>query len=145
MTTSRPVGAALPLGVAALPRLLARSAAGAAGGCAALHALMVAAGPLDRAATGTAVLAAVCLVCAGHLWRRPRPAAWWVHAVGTAAMLALHPPSAGAVPHHGGGDGLIAWGGLLAGVLATAALALAAVRVAVGLRPQVLGLRHPAR
>jgi hypothetical protein len=122
-----------PLGAAALPRLLARSAAGAAAGCAALHALVVPAGPAGWPAAGTVALAAACLVCAAHLWRRPRPAAWLAHAVGTTAMLTLHPLLA-AGPHHGPGSGLAAWAELLAGVLAAVALALAAARALVGLR-----------
>ncbi len=121
-----------PLGAAALPRLLARSAAGAAAGCAALHALVVPAAGWPAA--GTVALAAACLVCAAHLWRRPRPAAWLAHAVGTTAMLTLHPPLLAAGPHHGPGSGLAAWAGLLAGVLAAVALALAAARAGCALR-----------
>ena len=113
-----------PLGAAALPRFVARSAAGAAAGCAAVHGLTLVAAPYPAAA-GTALLAAACLLCAVHLWRQPSRAAWAGHVVLTTAMLAAHPP--GAAAHHAG-TGLAAWAGPVAGLLAVVALLLAAVR-----------------
>ncbi|WP_448612375.1 hypothetical protein [Geodermatophilus sp. URMC 60] len=110
-----------PLGVAALPRFLAHGAAGAAGGCAAVHALGLVAAPHS----GTALLSAACLLCAVHLWRRPGRAAWGAHVVLTTAMLAVHPP---VVPTHHAATGLAAWAGPVAGLLAVVALLLAAVR-----------------
>jgi hypothetical protein len=119
-----PAGAALqPLGAMALPRFLARSAAGAAAGCAAVHGLARVATPHPGAA-GTAALAAACLLCAGHLWRRPGRAAWAAHVVLTTAMLAAHPP---VVAHHAA-TGPAVWAGPVAGLLAIVALLLAAVR-----------------
>ncbi len=109
-----------PLGAAALPRLLARSAAGAAAGCAAVHGLALVAVPHP----GTALLSAACLLCAAHLWRRPGLAAWAAHVVLTTAMLAAHPPVAAA--HHAE-TGLAAWAGPVAGLLAVVALVLAAL------------------
>jgi hypothetical protein len=117
-----------PLDAAALPRFLARSAAGAAAGCAAVHGLALVATPHPGAA-GTAALAAACLLCAGHLWRRPGRAAWAAHVVLTTAMLAAHQPVVGA--HHGA-TGLAAWAGPVAGLLAVVALLLAAVRCPAG-------------
>jgi hypothetical protein len=119
-----------PLGPAALPQFLAHSAAGAAAGCAAVHGLMFASAPHPGAA-GTAVLAAACLLCAVHLWRRPSRPAWAADVVLTAAMLATHPPVAAA--HHAA-TGLAAWAGPVAGLLAVAALLLAAVRGVDALR-----------
>jgi hypothetical protein len=112
-----------PLGAAALPRLLARSAAGAAAGCAAVHGLALVAAPHPGAA-GTAALAAACLLCAVHLWRRPGRAAWGLHVVLTTAMLTAHPP---AVAHHAA-TGLAGWAGPVAALLAVVALLLAGVR-----------------
>jgi hypothetical protein len=118
-------GAALrPLGAAALPRFLARSAAGAAAGCAVVHGLALVAAP-HPAAGGTAALAAACLLCAVHLWRRPGRAAWAAHVVLTTAMLAAHAPMVAA--HHAA-TGPAVWGGPVAGLLAIVALLLAAVR-----------------
>ncbi len=118
-------GAALqPLGAAALPRFLARSAAGAAAGCAAVHGLALVAMPHPGAA-GTAVLAAACLLCAVHLWRRPGRAAWAAHVVLTTAMLAAHAP---VVAAHHAATGPAVWAGPVAGLLAIVALLLAAVR-----------------
>ena len=117
-------GAALrPLDAAALPRFLARSAAGAAAGCAAVHGLALVAAPHPGAA-GTTVLAAACLLCAVHLWRRPGRAAWAAHVVLTTAMLAAHAP---VVAHHAA-TGPAVWAGPVAGLLAIVALLLAAVR-----------------
>ncbi len=112
-----------PLGAAALPRFLARSAAGAAAGCAAVHGLALVAAPHPGAA-GTAALAAACLLCAVHLWRRPGRAAWGLHVVLTTAMLAAHAP---VVAHHAV-TGPAVWAGPVAGLLAVVALLLAAVR-----------------
>ena len=120
-----------PLGAAALPRFLARSAAGAAAGCAAVHGLGLLAAPL-----ATALLSAACLLCAVHLWRRPGRAAWAAHVVLTAAMLAAHPP---AVSTHHAATGLAAWAGPVAGLLAVVALLLAAVRGLDALRHAVPG------
>jgi hypothetical protein len=116
-----------PLGAAALPRFLARSAAGAAAGCAAVHGLTLVATPHPGAA-GTAALAAACLLCAVHLWRRPGRAAWAAHVVLTTAMLAAHPP---VVAHHAA-TGPAVWAGPVAGLLAIVALLLAAVRGCAG-------------
>ncbi|MEX5720506.1 hypothetical protein [Geodermatophilus maliterrae] len=115
-----------PLGAAALPRFLAHSAAGAAAGCAAVHGLGLALAPHPDAA-GTALLAAACLACAVHLWRRPGRAAWAAHVVLTTAMLAVHPPVLTAHLHHAA-TGPVAWAGPVAGLLAVVALLLAAVR-----------------
>jgi hypothetical protein len=112
-----------PLGAAALPRFLARSAAGAAAGCAAVHALGLLAAPHP----GSALLSAACLLCAVHLWRRPGRAAWALHVVLTTAMLAFHPPVLGAHVHSAA-TGPAAWAGPVAGLLAVVALLLAAVR-----------------
>ena len=112
-----------PLDAAALPRFLARSAAGAAAGCAAVHGLALVAVPRP----GTALLSAACLLCAVHLWRRPGRAAWAAHVVLTTAMLAAHPPTLAAGAHHAA-TGLAAWAGPVAGLLAVVALLLAAVR-----------------
>jgi hypothetical protein len=117
-------GTLQPLGAAALPRLLARSAAGAAAGCAAVHGLALAAAPHPGSA-GTAVLVAACLLCAVHLSRRPAPASWALHVALTTAMLATHPPVA--TGHHAA-TGLTAWAGPVGSVLAMAALLLAGVR-----------------
>jgi hypothetical protein len=119
-----------PLGPAALPQFLAHSAAGAAAGCAAVHGLMFAAAPHPGAA-GTAVLAAACLLCAQHLWRRPGWAAWALHVVLTTAMLATHRAVAA---HHHAATGLAAWAGPVAGSLAVLALLLAGVRGVGALR-----------
>jgi hypothetical protein len=120
-----PAGAALqPLGAAALPRFLARSAAGAAAGCAAVHGLALVATP-HPGAGGTAVLAAACLLCAVHLWRRPGRAAWGLHVVLTTAMLAAHAP---VVAAHHSPTGPAVWAGPVAGLLAIVALLLAGVR-----------------
>ena len=116
-----------PLGTAALPRFLAHSAAGAAAGCAAVHALALAVAPHPGTA-GTAALAAACLLCVVHLWRRPGRAAWALHVVLTTAMLAAHPPVLGAHVHSAV-TGPAAWAGPVAGLLAVVALLLAAVRV----------------
>jgi hypothetical protein len=117
-------GAALePLGAAALPRFLARSAAGAAAGCAAVHGLALVAVPR----TGMALLSAACLLCAVHLWRRPTGSAWAAHVVLTTAMLAVHPPVVSGHVHPAA-TGLAAWAGPVAGLLAVVALLLAAVR-----------------
>jgi hypothetical protein len=116
-----------PLGAAALPRFLARSGAGAAAGCAAVHGVGLHAAPHPGAA-GTAVLAAACLPCAVHLWRQPGRAAWAAHVVLTTAMLAVHPP---VVTTHHAATGLAAWTGPVAGLLAIVALLLAAVRCTV--------------
>ena len=115
-----------PLGAAALPRFLARSAAGAAAGCAAVHGLALAAAPHPRAAA-TGLLVAACLLCAVHLYRRPGRTAWAAHVVLTTAMLAAHPPVLTAHAGHAG-PGLVAWAAPVAGVLAVAALLLATVR-----------------
>ncbi|RBY89048.1 hypothetical protein DQ244_14885 [Blastococcus sp. TBT05-19] len=122
-----------PLGAAALPRFLSRSAAGAAAGCAAVHGLALAAAPHPGAAA-TLLLVAACLLCAVHLFRLPSPAAWALHVFLTTAMLAAHPPLATA--HHAA-SGLSAWAGPVAGVLAVAALLLAAVRALGALRGPV--------
>ncbi|SDM75639.1 hypothetical protein SAMN05660642_03260 [Geodermatophilus siccatus] len=117
-------GAALqPIDAAALPRFLARSAAGAAAGCAAVHGLGLLAAPH----AGMALLSAACLLCAAHLWRQPSRAAWAAHVVLTTAMLVAHPP----VPSghvHSPATGLAAWVGPVAGLLAVVALLLAALR-----------------
>ena len=113
-----------PLGAAALPRFLARSAAGAAAGCAAVHGLALVATPHPGAA-GTAVLAAACLLCAVHLWRRPGRPAWAAHVVLTTAMLAAHAP---VVAAHHSPTGPAVWAGPVAGLLAIVALLLAALR-----------------
>ena len=118
-----------PLGAAALPRFLARSAAGSAAGCAAVHGLALVAAPHPGAA-GTAALAAACLLCAGHLWRRPGRAAWAAHVVLPTAMLAAHPP---VVAHHAA-TGPVVWAGPVAGLLAFVALLLAALRGCDGVR-----------
>ncbi|MBM7805213.1 hypothetical protein JOD57_001050 [Geodermatophilus bullaregiensis] len=115
-----------PLGAGALPRFLAHSAAGAAAGCAAAHGLGLALSSHPRAA-GTALLAAACLVCAVHLWRRPGRAAWAAHVVLTTAMLVAHPPVLGTHTHHAA-TGPAAWAGPVAGLLAVVALLLAAAR-----------------
>ena len=112
-----------PLGAAALPRFLAHSAAGAAAGCAAVHALGLVAAPH----AGTALLSAACLLCAVHLWRRPSRAAWAAHVVLTTAMLAAHPPVLTGHASHAV-TGLAVWAGPVAGLLAVVALLLAAVR-----------------
>lgn len=127
----------------ALPRLLARTAAGAAAGCAAMHGAALVAAP-HPARTGTAVLAAVCLLCAAHLWRRGGPVAWGLHVVLTATMLLTHLPSTG----HGHAvavAGLAAWAGPVAGLLATVALLLAAVRGCDALRPTLASLGQAIR
>ncbi|MGR6963280.1 hypothetical protein ACU610_02315 [Geodermatophilus sp. URMC 61] len=113
----------LPLGPAALPRFLARSAAGTAAGCASVHVLVQVAAP-HPGAVGTAALAVACLLCAVHLWRRPGRAAWTAHAVLTTAMLVVHPPAL----HHHAATSLAAWAGPVAGLLAVVALLLAVVR-----------------
>ncbi|MGY1764549.1 hypothetical protein ACI79G_23375 [Geodermatophilus sp. SYSU D00779] len=116
-------GAALqPLDAAALPRFLARSAAGAAAGCAAVHGLGLLAAPH----AGMALLSA-CLLCGVHLWRQPSRAAWAAHVVLTTAMLVAHPPVLDAHAHSPA-TGLAAWAGPVAGLLAVVALLLAAVR-----------------
>jgi hypothetical protein len=135
MTTAGPERTLVPLGTAALPRVLARGAAGAGAGCAALHAAVVPLGPAGWPAVGTLALSLACLSCAVHLWRRPEPAPWVLHALLAAAMLAVHPPLAATGQHHGA-TGLAAWGPLLAGLLAAVVLALAVVRTV---------LRPPAR
>ncbi len=76
-------------------------------------------------AAGTAALAAVCLLCAVHLWRRPGRAAWGLHVVLTTAMLAAHAP---VVAAHHSPTGPAVWAGPVAGLLAIVALLLAAVR-----------------
>jgi hypothetical protein len=114
-----------PLGAAALPRFLARSGAGAAAGCAAVHGVGLLAAPHPGAA-GTAVLAAACLPCAVHLWRQPGRAAWAAHVVLTTAMLAAHPSVPGGHVHVAA-TGTAAWAGPVAGLLAVVALLLAAV------------------
>jgi hypothetical protein len=121
-----------PLGAAALPRFLARSAAGAAAGCAAVHGLALAAAP-HPGAVATALLVVACLLCAVHLYRRPGRAAWAGHAVLTTAMLAAHPPVLSGHAGHAG-TGLVAWAAPVAGLLAVAALLLAAVRTATAVR-----------
>jgi hypothetical protein len=126
-----------PLGPAALPQFLAHSAAGTAAGCAAVHGLLFAAAPHPSAA-GTAVLAAACLLCAVHLWRRPSRAAWAAHVVLTTAMLVVHPPVLSGHAHSAA-TGLAAWAGPVAGLLAVAALLLAAVRGVGALRRAVPG------
>ena len=119
----------LPLGAAALPRFLAHSAAGAAAGCAAVHALGLVAVP--RA--GMALLSAACLLCAVHLWRRPGRAAWAAHVVLTTGMLAAHPPVfTGHAVHLATGPAT--WAAPVAGLLAVVALLLAAVRGCDALR-----------
>jgi hypothetical protein len=127
-----------PLGAAALPRFLARHAAGAAAGCAAVHGLALGTAPHGGA---TVLLVAACLLCARHLYRRPSPAAWALHVVLTTAMLVLHPPLATA--HHVA-TGPAAWAGPVAGVLAGAALLLAAIRGATAVRGQSSGSRTGA-
>jgi lysylphosphatidylglycerol synthetase-like protein (DUF2156 family) len=117
-------GAALqPLDAAALPRFLARSAAGAAAGCAAVHGLGLLAAPH----AGMALLSAACLLCGVHLWRQPSRPAWATHVVLTTAMLVAHPPVLGGHVHSAA-TGLAAWAAPVAGVLAGVALLLAAVR-----------------
>jgi hypothetical protein len=116
-----------PLGAAALPRLLARSAAGAAVGCATLHGLLLASGPWGWPATGAAALAVACLLCGAHLWRGGGRTASLLHTALSTLMLAAHAPAA---PHHGAHQGMVAWAGPGAAVLAASALALATVRVA---------------
>ena len=123
-----------PLGAAALPRFLAHSAAGAAAGCAAVHALGLVAAPH----LGSALLSAACLLCAVHLWRRPSRAAWAAHVVLTTAMLVVHPPVLSGHAHPAA-TGLAAWAGPVAGLLAVAALLLAAVRGVGALRRAVPG------
>jgi hypothetical protein len=123
-----------PLGTAALPRLLARSAAGAAAGCAVVHGLALAAAPHP----GMALLSVACLLCAAHLWRRPGRAAWTAHVVLTTAMLAAHPPVLGAHVHSAL-TGPAAWAGPIAGLLAVVALLLAVVRGCDALRGGVPG------
>ena len=115
-----------PLGAEALPRFLARSAAGDAAGCAAVHGLALVAAPHAGAAL-TAALVAGCLLCAVHLYRRPGRAAWAAHVVLTTAMLAAHPP---VLTGHAGhaGPGLVAWAAPIAAVLAVGAPLLAAAR-----------------
>ena len=76
-------------------------------------------------AAGTAALAAVCLLCAVYLWRRPGRAAWGLHVVLTTAMLAAHAP---VVAAHHSPTGPAVWAGPVAGLLAIVALLLAAVR-----------------
>ncbi|RZU32113.1 hypothetical protein [Blastococcus saxobsidens] len=115
-----------PLGPAALPRFLARSAAGAAAGCAAVHGLALAAAP-HPGTTATAALVLACLLCAVHLFRRPGPVAWAAHVVLTTAMLVAHPPVLTGHAAHAAPE-LAAWAGPVAGGLAVAALVLAAVR-----------------
>jgi hypothetical protein len=129
-----------PLGPAALPRFLARSAAGAAAGCAAVHGLALAAAPHPGQAV-TAVLVAVCLACAVHLVRHPGRTAWGLHVVLTTAMLITHPPVFTA--HHPAA-GLAVWAGPVAGALAVAALLLAGVRGGSALR-RLRRLTLPAR
>lgn len=125
-----PDAALQPLGPAAQPRFLAHSAAGAAAGCAAVHRAALLAAPH----AGTALLSAACLACAAHLWRQPSRAAWAVHVVLTTAMLAAHPS---VVTTHHAATGLAAWAGPVAGLLAAAALLLAAVRGLGALRHAV--------
>jgi hypothetical protein len=127
-------GMSQPLGAAALPRLLARSAAGAAAGCASVHGLALVAAPH----AGMALLSAACLLCAAHLWRRPGRAAWAAHVTLTTAMLVAHPPTLAAGAHHAA-TGLAAWAGPVAGLLAVVALLLAAVRGLGTLRHAVPG------
>jgi hypothetical protein len=123
-----------PLGAAALSRLLARSAAGAAAGCAAVHGV----GLLGAPHLGTALLSAACLVCAVHLWRQPGRAAWAAHVALTTAMLVAHPPVLGAHVHSAP-TGPAAWSGPIAGLLAVVALVLAAVRGCGAVRCPVPG------
>jgi hypothetical protein len=123
-----------PLGAAALPRFLARSAAGAAAGCAAVHGLDLLAAPH----LGGALLSAACLLCAVHLWRRPGWAAWALHVVLTTAMLAAHPPVLGAHVHPTA-TGPAEWAGPGAGLLAVVALLLALARGCDALRGGVPG------
>ncbi|MGY1682370.1 hypothetical protein [Geodermatophilus sp. SYSU D01176] len=127
-----PGGVVQPLGAAALPRFLARGAAGAAAGCAAVHGLA----SLAALHPGTTPLVLACLACAAHLWRRPGRAAWALHVVLTTTMLAAHPPVTAA--HHAT-TGLSSWVGPVAGLLAVVALLLAAVRACDALRGAVPG------
>jgi hypothetical protein len=115
-----------PLDAAALPRFLARSAAGAAAGCAAVHGLGLLAAPH----AGMALLSAACLLCAVHLWRQPSRPAWAAHVVLTTAMLAAHAPVVG---HHAA-TGLAVWAGPVAALLAVVALLLAGVRACGAVR-----------
>ncbi|RBY93767.1 hypothetical protein DQ237_16465 [Blastococcus sp. TF02-8] len=120
-----------PLGPAAAPRFLARTAAGAAAGCATLHGLLLGAVPGPGTAP-RALLVGVCLLCAVHLFRRPGRAAWAAHVVLTTAMLAAHPPELAGHSGHAG-TGLTTWVAPVAGALAAAGLLLAAVRGLGGL------------
>jgi hypothetical protein len=100
---------------AAGPRLLARTAAAVATGCAVLH--------LVHGATGVlrAAVALACLPCAVHLWLRPGRGAWGMH-VALCLAMALHPvlaaaiPAAGHLHAHGPATGGTAAAALLAGL-----------------------------
>ena len=63
------------------PGVLARAAALAAGGCALAHGFLLTSAPEGWTTVAQAGLAMACVACAVHLWRRPRPAAWTMHAL----------------------------------------------------------------
>jgi hypothetical protein len=101
---------------------LARIAAVLAVASAGVHLLLISASSL-----GTAVMAAmalVCLPCAWHLWRSPTGAVWGLTATVDAGMIALHAPMLATHHAHGAHTPLMWLGlGLVAGQLVLAGLA----------------------
>lgn len=97
----------------ALPRTaaLGRAAAVLALGSAAVHLTLLDAGSLGSLAM--TAMALVCLPCAWHLWRDPRPGVWGITAGVDAGMLAVHGQmAAGAgtsMPGMASGPGVLGW------------------------------------
>ena len=108
------------------PALLARSAAVAAAGCAAVHALLLGDAPAGWPAVALVAMTVFCLPCAVHLWRRPGAAAWGLHAALALAMLGAHPLAAAVGPHVHAPAG--SWAATAVPVLAGLALFLAVFR-----------------
>lgn len=111
---------------------LGRAAAVLALGSAAVHLALLDTGSLGSLAV--TAMALVCLPCAWHLWRDPRPGVWGVTAAADAGMLALHAQMVtgdAAMPGMTHVPGGLAWTGL---ALVGAQLGLAG---AAGLRELV--------
>ncbi|MCH8571477.1 hypothetical protein LSI54_08945 [Nesterenkonia sp. AY15] len=70
--------------------MIRRAAAGGAALSGLLHLLMLSHGPHLGWALAMAVMAIICLPCAGHLWRVPSPRSWITIAAMNATMLGMH-------------------------------------------------------
>lgn len=70
--------------------VIRRTAAGGAALSGLLHLLMLSHGHNLGWALAMAVMAIICLPCAGHLWRVPSPRSWVTIAAMNATMLGMH-------------------------------------------------------